>query len=370
MLTYTKMDIKTDKLSRARDIISETDQKIAELFEKRMEAVRLVAEYKKENGLPIFDSAREEYLINKNSAFVTDEEIREYYINFQKNSIEISKRFQKRLLEKMKIAYSGIEGAFAYIAASKIFPDGDKISYKNFKAAYEAVESGECDCAVLPIENSNAGEVGQVIDLLFSGSLYVNNVYTLSVYHNLITLPGARMEDIETVVSHQQAIDQCQPFIRKFSLKTKPCENTAVAAQMVAQSNDKSLAAIASRQTAELYGLNILKEHINESDSNTTRFAVLSRVMHKSTNDHSVIVFVVPEKAGALAKAINIIGNHGFNMRCIKSRAVKNQMWSYYFYVEIEGNLQSKRGKYMLDELSDFCDSLKFIGTFNLDEKI
>ncbi|MGN0468194.1 MAG: bifunctional chorismate mutase/prephenate dehydratase [Acutalibacteraceae bacterium] len=359
-----------DKLQTAREIIAQTDKEIAELFEKRMQAIRLVAEHKKENGLPVFDSAREDYLINKNSSYVEDEEIREYYINFQKSTMDISKRFQRKILEGMNVAYCGVEGAFAHIAAEKIFPDGNKISYKDFKAAYEAVESGECDCAVLPIENSNAGEVGQVIDLIFSGSLYINNVYDLSVHHNLVALPGAQLEKINRVISHQQALDQCNPFIRSHNLKAQSCPNTAMAAQYVSQSEDLTLAAIASAETAKLYGLEVLKENINESEDNTTRFAVFSRSMHQSTNDHSIIVFVVPEKAGTLAKAINIIGNHGFNMRCIKSRAIKNQMWSYYFYVEINGNLQSKRGKYMLDELSDFCDTLKFVGTFNSGNKI
>lgn len=364
------MDNKTDKLTEAREIIGQTDKEIAALFEKRMEAVRLVAEHKKENGLPVFDLAREEFLIKKNLAYIEDEEIKEYYTSFQKSTMEISKRYQRRILEGMNVAYSGVEGAYAHIAASKIFPDSNKMSYKDFKAAYEAVENGECDCAVLPIENSNAGEVGQVIDLIFSGSLYVNAVYELSVHHNLVALPGTKIEDIKKVISHEQALEQCTPFIRSNDFSSQTCANTARAAQLVSKSGDPTLAAIASRETAELFGLEILKENINESEDNTTRFAVFSRSMHKSENNHSIVVFVVPEKAGALAKAINIIGNHGFNMHSIKSRAMKDHAWAYYFYVEIEGNLQGKRGKYMLDELSDFCDSLKFIGTYNSDLKI
>lgn len=359
-----------DKLTKAREIIGEVDKEIAALFEKRMQAVKMVAEHKMENGLAVFDSSREEFLIKKNSAYVEDETVREYYVNFQKSTMEISKRFQRRILEGMNVAYSGVEGAYAYIAASRIFPDGNKISYKDFKAAYEAVENGECDCAVIPIENSNAGEVGQVIDLIFSGSLYINSIYSLAIHHNLVALPGAKIENIKTVISHQQAIDQCNEFIRSNDLKTQSCSNTARAAQTVSQSGDLTVAAIASKETAELYGLQILKENINESEENTTRFAVFSRTMHKCENDHSIIVFTVPDKAGSLAHAINVIGNHGFNMRCIKSRAMKDLMWTYYFYVELGGNLQSKRGKYMLDELSDCCDRLKFIGTFNADKKI
>lgn len=353
-----------DKLSQARQTIGEIDEQIAKLFEERMKAVRLVAEHKKENGIPVLDNAREEYLINKNSQYVQDEVLREYFVSYQKASMDISKRYQQRILSGMNIAYSGVEGAYAYIAANRIFPDGNKISYKDFRAAYEAVENGECECAVLPIENSNAGEVGAVLDLIFNGSLYCNGVYSLAIHHNLMAKPGTKIEEIKKVISHQQAIDQCSPFIRRNNFETQTFPNTARAAQFVSLEEDRSIAAIASRETAALYNLEILKENINESNINTTRFAVFSRSMHTSDATHSIIVFAVPEKAGALAKAVNTIGNHGYNMRCIKSRATKDEMWSYYFYAEIEGNLQSKRGKYMLDELSDFCKSLKFIGTF------
>lgn len=359
-----------DKLLKAREIINETDKEIAVLFEKRMEAVKLVAEYKMERGLPIFDSSRENEVIKNNTKNIENEEIKEFYVSFLKNTMEISKRYQHRILEGANIAYSGVEGAFAYIAAGRIFPDGNRISYPDFRSAYEAVEKGECDCAVIPIENSRAGEVGQVIDLLFSGSLYVNGVYSLDVRHNLLGLKGATEKDIVKVVSHQQALDQCNSFIRNQGYKPEAMENTAMAAKFVADSHDGTLGAIASRETAELYGLEIIRENINEASNNTTRFVVLSRTLQTEKRDHSIIVFTVPDKAGALAHAINVIGHHGYSMRSIKSRAMKDLIWTYYFYVEITGDLQSKRGKYMLDELSECCDKLKMIGTFKDNCKI
>ncbi len=359
-----------EKLEQARKIINETDAQIAELFEKRMEAVRVVAEYKMERGLPIFDSSREQDVIRGNSQLIADETVREYYVPFIKSTMDISKRFQHRILKGANIAYSGVEGAFAYIAAGRIFPDGNRISYPDFKAAYEAVEKGECDSAVLPIENSRAGEVGQVIDLMFSGSLYVNGVYSLDIRHNLIGLHGAKEGDITEVISHQQALDQCASYIRNQGYKATSCENTARAAQFVAAKGNPNLAAIASRETAQLYGLSVIRENVNEASDNTTRFVVLSRVLCTEKRDHSIIVFTVPDKAGSLAHAINVIGHHGYSMRSIKSRAMKDLAWTYYFYVEIEGDLQSKRGKYMLDELSECCDKLKMIGTFKNNTKI
>lgn len=359
-----------DKLIKAREAITEADREIARLFEKRMEAVRLVAEYKKERGLPVFDSSREDEVVNGNLLNIENEEIKEFYVPFIKNTMDISKRFQHRILEGANIAYSGVEGAFAHIAAGRIFPDGNRISYPDFRSAYEAVEKGECDVAVIPIENSRAGEVGQVIDLMFSGSLYVNGVYSLDVRHNLIGLEGVTEKDITKVISHQQAIDQCAHFIRNQGYKSEAWENTAMAAKHVSDSGDPTVAAIASRETAELYGLSVIRENINEASDNTTRFVVLSRTLCKEKRDHSIIVFTVPDKAGALAHAINVIGHHGYSMRSIKSRAMKDLIWTYYFYVEITGDLQSRRGKYMLDELSDCCDRLRMIGTFKDNCKI
>ena len=359
-----------DKLIEAREIINETDKQIAELFEKRMQAVKQVAEYKKERGLPIFDSSRENEVVKANSDFITDESIKEFYVPFIKNTMDVSKRYQHRIMEALNVAYSGVEGAFAHIAAGRIFPDGNRISYPDFKAAYEAVEKGECDCAVIPIENSRAGEVGQAIDLMFSGSLYVNGVYSLDVRHNLIGIKGTKTNYIKKVISHQQALDQCAPFIRNQGFSQQSCENTARAAKQVADLNDPTVAAIASVETAELYGLDVLKENINEASNNTTRFVVLSRTLCKEKRDNSIIFFTVPDKAGALAHAINIIGHHGYSMRSIKSRAMKDLMWTYYFYVEVTGDLQSKRGMYMLDELSECCDKLRMVGTYKDNCKI
>ncbi len=359
-----------EKLLKAREIINEADKEIAKLFEKRMEAVKLVAEYKKERGLPIFDAGREDQVIKNNLSNVENEEIRDFYVPFLRETMEISKRFQHRILKGANIAYSGVEGAFAHIAAGRIFPDGNRISYADFKAAYEAVEKGDCDAAVLPIENSRAGEVGQVVDLLFSGSLYVNGVYSLDIRHNLIGLEGVTEGEIKKVISHQQALDQCAAYIRNQGYKAERSENTARAAQFVSEEKDPSLAAIASRETAELYGLSVIRENINEANDNTTRFVVVSRTLCTEKRDHSIIVFTVPDEAGALAHAINVIGHHGYSMRSIKSRAMKDLMWTYYFYVELNGDLQSKRGKYMLDELSECCDRLKMIGTFKDNCKI
>ena len=356
-----------DKLANARETISAVDKEIAALFEKRMEAVRLVSEYKISHGLPIYDEARENALIEKNTALIGDEELRSYYVDFLRNTMRVSRNFQAKLSEGMHVAFSGVEGAFASIAAGKIFPQSVRVPYPDFKSAYNAVVKGDCDCAVLPIENSTAGEVGQVMDMMFSGPLYVSGIYDLSIIHNLMAVPGTKISDIKEVISHPQALSQCAAYIQEHGFERKEFENTARAAKFVAEQNSPHLAAIASDETAKLYGLEILEKGINERNVNTTRFAVLTRAMANDTTKggkHSILMFTVRNEAGALAQAISIIGQHGYNMRCLRSRPMKELLWQYYFYAEAEGDLNSEDGRQLMKEIEPFCDKLRMLGSF------
>ena len=357
------------KLEEARNKINEIDEKMAQLFCERMHAAQVIAQYKQEHGLPIYDAARENQVIERNSKKVEDDEIRSYYVNFLKATMKLSRQYQRKLISGMKVAYSGVEGAFGHIAASRIFPDGTTVPYNDFDECYHAVVKGECDCAVLPIENSYAGEVGQVLDLMFSGSLFINGVYDLEVSQNLVGLPGTKLSDISEVVSHQQALMQCSNFIKENGFDTLQETNTAIAAQKVASSNRKSLAAIASKETAELYGLEIIASDVNESNFNTTRFAVFSRAENTATSEGNnfLLLFTVSHVAGALAKAINVIGDHHYNMKVIRSRPVKDSNWQYYFYVEAEGNINSENGQSMLKDLSKYCERLKAVGNYGTD---
>ncbi|MBR7082677.1 MAG: chorismate mutase [Clostridia bacterium] len=360
-------------IEKARKAINEADKEMARLFSDRMNAVRDVAAYKAEHGLPIFDAEREAEVVARGAAIIEDEEIREYYVNFLKYTMELSKQYQHRLMSGVRVAYSGVEGAFAHIAATRIFPDGEHVSYGGFIDAYNAVVNGECDCAVLPIENSYAGEVGQVMDLMFGGSLYVSGVYNLRITHNLLGVPGARIEDIKTVISHPQALDQCAGYIRRHGFEQKRAVNTAMAAKEVAERGYISTAAIASAETAKLYGLAVLDHDINESATNTTRFAVFSRVENtakKNVNSNFMLLFTVKNISGALAKAIDVIGRHGFNMKVLRSRPMKELAWQYYFYVEAEGDESSEKGREMLEELSLNCDMLKVVGTYSVETEL
>ena len=357
-----------DKLETARKEINRIDREMAELFVQRMRASELVAEHKAIHGLEILDPQREEEVIRRNSSLIEDDRLRAYYVNFLKNTMAVSRSYQSELTKGMRVAFSGTEGAFSHIATKKLFPTATYFPFPDFESAYRAVERGECDVAVLPVENSYNGEVGQVTDLMMSGSLYVNNMTELAVTQDLLAIKGASMSDIKQVVSHTQALGQCQEFISRNGFEALEYSNTALAAKMVAEKGDKSLAAIASAEAAELFGLQVLQRNINSSRSNTTRFAVFSRSenTHRSREMgvHSVLVFTVRNEAGALAKAIDIIGKHGFNMRTLRSRPMKELLWQYYFYIEAEGNLSTDEGMKMMAELRGVCDRLKAVGTY------
>ena len=356
-----------ERLKKAREQINAIDREMAELFEKRMKAVEQICDYKRENGLPIEDSGREQAVIEKNSAYIHDVRLKEFYVNFIKNNMLVSKQYQRRLMQGMRVAYCGVKGAFAQIAAARIFPDAELVAFGDFRSAYDAAESGECDCAVLPIENSYAGDVGQVMDILFDGDLFINGVYDLGVVHNLIGLQGAEASDIQKVISHPQALAQCHKYIKEHGFEKESFENTAMAAKLVAQSGDKSLAAIASKSTAALYGLKLLDHDINASDRNTTRFAVVSRARNErkdKKSDHFVMMFTVADETGSLAKAINVISDSGFNMQVLRSRPLREVSWQYYFFVEAVGDIYSEKGQQMLHRLDKYCNKIKFIGSF------
>lgn len=359
-----------DKLKENRRQLEEIDAQMARLFTARMDISREIAAYKRQNGIPVLDAEREKSLLFKNAAQVDNTEHREYYVQFMKNVMKLSRDYQTRCIDGRKVAYCGTVGAFGHMAAQKQFPEAQHTAYPDFAGAYAAVENGECDCAVLPIENSCSGDVGNVMDLLFSGSLYVNAVVELDVMQNLIGIPGSSLDEIRTVVSHPQALAQCSEYIASRGLQTISYSNTALAAQAVREKNDRTVAAIASEETAQLFDMEVLARGVNNAHVNTTRFVVLSRALRmpeadsRNENEHFILLFTTQNEAGALAQPLNIIGAHNFNMRNLRSRPMKGLLWNYYFFVEASGNIASTNGQNMLQELSAVCARLKLVGTY------
>ena len=359
-----------NELEQARKDVNRIDAEMARLFEERMRAVSRIAAYKKENGLPVRDPVREAAMIARNRTLIGDQSVEADYVEFLQSVIRISCARQESLIRGRKTAYSGVEGAYAHIAARKLFPEAECIGFPGFTEAYRAVENGAVDCVVLPLENSYAGEVGTVMDLIFSGSLYVNQVMDLPIRHALLALPGTGMEEIRTVYSHPQALRQCADYILSRGWKTVECENTALAARGIRDRGDPSAAAIASAETADLFGLSVLENGINDAANNTTRFAVLSRAQNRPARSGLredtgfILVFTVQNRAGALAQTLNIIGAHGYNMRTLRSRPMKDLQWNYYFYIEAEGNINNDNGDMLMRELSAICARLKLVGTY------
>lgn len=359
-------------LEKAREIINESDREMARLFEKRMDAVRTVAAYKKEHGVPVDDLEREAEIIKKNSALIKDDEYRSYYVNFLQQTIDVSKSMQHKLLDGMRVAYSGVEGAFANIVTERVFPDAKAVACPDFKAAYDAVVNGDCDCALLPVENSFNGDVGRVMDLAFFGSLYVTGIYEAEIVQNLLAVKGTTMDEVKTVISHPQALGQCAEYIEKHGFKTIEAVNTAVAAKQVAEMGRHDIAAIGSEEAAIKFGLKKLEGHINQSSTNSTRFAVFSRARkaESKADNRFIMLFTVKNAAGSLGRAVSVIGEYGFNLLALKSRPTKELVWDYYFYAEGEGNISSDEGKAMLKELKKCCSNLKILGSFEKEMKI
>ena len=359
---------KQNELDVARAEINAIDAEMASLFVRRMQAVDRVSDYKMRHGLQIYDPSRENEIIARNATRVADDALRGFYTDFLTATMQISRHYQDKKMHGMKVAFSGVEGAFAAIAAGKIFKNATRVAHPDFASAYQSVVDGSCDCVVLPIENSTAGEVGPVLDMLFSGPLWLTGVYDLFVHQHLLGLPGATRAGIRKVISHPQALAQCAPYLREHGMETEEFENTALAAKYVKKAEDPTLAAIASEETAALYDMEIIEKNINDKNINMTRFAVLSRAAVTNTTEkgrHSILFFTVSNKAGALAEAIHIIGKYGYNMRCLRSRPMKELVFQYYFYVETEGDLATPRGNEMLAALSPYCDKLKMLGSFN-----
>ncbi|MCR4823936.1 MAG: chorismate mutase [Bacteroidales bacterium] len=361
-----------ENLEEIRKQIDAVDASMSALFEERMQLCRRIFEYKKAHGIGISDPEREAEVLRRNAERVGDREIRGYYVNFEKHVMRLSREWQERLMSGMKVAYSGVPGAFAYIAASRMFPGAQLVSYPDFEQAYHSCETGETDAVVLPFENSFAGEVSTVTDLMFSGSLYVNQAIEVEAEQNLLGLPGAEKAQIRKVYSHPQALAQCADYIQRNKLETREYSNTALAAKHVAEKQDPTRAAIGTVEAAELYGLQVLEPRINTSRTNSTRFAAFSRVLKLDTTNkrkmgkHFILMYTVKNEAGALAQTLNIIGAHNYNMYNLHSRPMKELLWNYYFFVELDGDIATEEGSSMLHELGPLCDRLKLVGSFYL----
>ena len=264
------------------------------------------------------------------------------------------------------MACQGVEGAYSTAACEKLFR-APKITYlKSFEGVFSAIASGLCDYGVLPIENSTAGSVKQVYDLLIRHQCYIVRSTRIKINHALLALPGATVEGIREVYSHEQALNQCQNHLEAIS-KAVPhaCSNTAVAAQLVAESGRRDIAALASYHCAELYGLRCLLPDMQDNDNNHTRFICVSKrpEIYPGTN-RTTLVLTVPHRPGALYKVLARLYCLGLNVQKLESRPIPNRDFEFMFYFDIESSIYSTDFERMVNELEEVCEELHYLGSY------
>jgi chorismate mutase/prephenate dehydratase len=357
-----------DKLEKARIEIDKIDKSMAELFEKRMKCVEDVIDFKLENNLPILNTNRESEVIKKNSDLIENPLYTGFYERFIKQLMDISKLYQNTRANKEIIGYQGSVGAFSQIALKKLFPLNRDVSYPTFEDVFKAVEMGDIEYGVLPFENSYTGEVGEVLDLLLKYDCHITNVYSLKIEHHLLALDGTELDDITHVYSHPQALMQCEDYLNKKKWTQVPYPNTALSGKFVSKQENKHFAAIGSYDTAKENNLVVLKESINSSNHNHTKFIVIHRNMMKEGNRFNVM-FTTSHEPGCLADVMKTMGELNFNIESIKSRSIRNKPWAYYFYAELVGSPYSSNGAILIEKMNEKCDIFKVIGIYDVNKE-
>ncbi|MDS0525537.1 prephenate dehydratase [Clostridium sp. SHJSY1] len=349
-------------LEEYRKEIDGIDKELAVLFEKRMNMVLKIAEYKKENKVEIFHKNREDTVLKKAIDNLQNEDYSDEIVKFFNATMEIGKGLQRRKIEESKklveieikrseidkgkkVGFPGVMGSFTEEAAIKFFGDNsDRISYEGFSDIFKAIESGEVDYGILPIENSSTGAISENLDLLRSYGFYIVGEECIRIDQNLVGIRGARVEDITEVYSHPQGIEQSSDFLRRYqNWKMIPFHNTATSAKLIKDLSDKTKAAIASKRAAKIYGLEIIKECINNQKDNYTRFIIISKELNvvKDANKVSV-VFSLENEAGTLYRLLRHFAENNINMIKIESRPMKDSSWKYFLYVDFEGHIESE----------------------------
>lgn len=346
-------------LKEARVEIDRVDKEIIKLFEERMELCKEVAEYKLHTGKAVLDRKRELEKIEVLKALASDEFYAHSIEELYEQIMSMSRKLQYKLLteeginndigfdiidklpmDNVQVVYQGIEGAYSEAAAKEYF--GDNATYRNvmtFKEAMKQVRDGKADYAVLPFENSTAGIVTDVYDLLVEFSNYIVDSFDVKISHCLSGVKGSTLESIQEVYSHPQALMQSSDFIDKYGWNKVNCANTAIAAQIISQERDKTRACIASKNAADLYGLEVLAEDVNQSNINTTKFIIVSRrKIARREAGNICISFEMPHESGSLYTMLSHIIYNDLNMTRIESRPVPGKKWEYRFYVEFEGH--------------------------------
>ena len=373
-------------LQEIRKEIDRVDGELLELFEKRMELCSQVAESKIETGKPVFDRTREqeklERLKRQAATPFTEMAAEELFSQI----MSISRKLQYQILtekgkeetpeyemlqslpmERAKVVFQGVEGAYSFAAMKRFFgKDVPSFHVRSWKDAMEAIAWGDADYAVLPIENSTAGIVADIYDLLVEYHHYIVGEQIVRAEHVLMGLPGTELSGIRTVYSHPQGLWQCRKFLEQHpDWETVDFDNTATAARKVAQDQDKTQAAIASREAAEHYGLSVLQEGITSCQSNATRFIIVSKKKLFLENAGKIsICFEIPHESGSLYNILSHMIYNNLNMTKIESRPIPERNWEYRFFVDFEGNLNDSGVKNALRGIEQETKRLRIFGNY------
>ena len=375
------------ELNELRNQIDKVDNQLVELFVERMNLSAQIADYKKENKLPIYVPTREREKL-QDVANQAGPEMDNYTRVLYSMIFELSRSYQsKRNLESTPlhekivdsientpklfpqtpmVACQGVEGAYAQIACEKMFKSPFIMYFKNFEGIFNAIDKGLCQYGILPIENSTAGSVKKVYDLMIHHNFSIIRTFRLKVDHHLLANPGAKLSDITEIYSHEQAINQCSEFLNTLNgIKIIPVENTAVAAKLVADSGRKDVAAISSHSCEELYNLVCLADSIQDKGNNRTRFICISKNLEiYPGSDKTSIMMVLSHKPGALYKVLARMYVLGINVIKLESRPIPDRDFEFMFYFDLETSIYSEEFVQLMCELDDLCEEFKYLGSY------
>lgn len=375
-------------IEELRKKIDELDDKIAELYLERQRTVREIGEEKARTHAAVLDPAREKKIIARVTKQADDEQ-KIYLKRVFETILETSRAYQRRLVAPVTplsdnlrrvlmkgkkyfpvsstVACQGVEGSYSSIAADKLFEIADITFFRNFEGVFQAVEKGLCDYGVLPIENSAVGSVNAVYDLMKKHRFYIVRSIKLKVCHHLLAKKGVALSDIREVYSHEQAIGQCSAYLQKLpsSVKITACPNTAVAAEMVANSDRNDVACISSRNCAELYGLGILESNIQDNDSNYTRFICISKTLEIFAPANRIsIMMTLPHESGSLNRVLNKFSTLGLNLTKLESRPLPGTDFEFMFYFDFEGQIENSDTLSLIAELDQGTEQFTFLGSY------
>lgn len=376
------------ELTDYRKEIDAIDADLTALFNKRMAVAAEIAAYKKANGLPALDAKRERDKLRElmqNSP----EALKDYTAQLYSLIFELSRSYQNRILgsnstlpadieraikdttplfpEDAAVACQGVEGAYSQIACEKLFRMPNVFYCSTFDAVFSAIESGFCRYGVIPLENSTAGSVNAVYDLMMRHNFRIVRSVRLKVDHNLLAKKGVKLEDIREIYSHEQAINQCSAFLAKLkNVKVISCENTAAAAKFVAESDRRDIAALSSRACIELYGLDCLAASVQDEGGNFTRFICISKNLEIYPGaDRTSLMMVLPHRPGSLYKVLSRFYALGINLNKLESRPMPERNFEFMFYFDLDTSVYSPQFIQLMGELEDVCESFAYLGSYS-----